>query len=120
MANKMTKVAKFNAIAEIVGSDATFEDGTSIAEFLAHEVEMTERRNHRKSTSPSKKSIENAEIAQRIREFLAENDKATASEIAKALDLSSPQKVSGVVKYADGIYTTKDGRKTVYTLSEEE
>lgn len=115
---KMTKVAKFNAIMDMVGADATFEDGTTVAEFLNHEIEITNKRNARKSSKPSAKETANAEIAEKMVELLKENEKMTASEIAKALDLSSPQKVVGVVRnYAkDTITTEKDKRVTYYTL----
>lgn len=115
---KMTKVAKFNAIAEMVSADATFEDGTSVVEFLAHEAELTDKRNKRKTTKVSAKSVENAEIAEKIVSLLEENEKMTATEIAKALDLSSPQKVVGVVKnYATETVTTeKEKGKTCYIL----
>jgi hypothetical protein len=120
---KLTKVAKFNAIAEMVGADATFEDGSSIVEFLAHEVEMTEKRNKRKSSSPSKKSIANKEIAKKIREAILESDaqKLTATEVANTVGLSSPQKVVGVIKANPdaGIGTISEKRKTYYVATEE-
>lgn len=117
MANiKMNKVAKFNALADMIAEDATFEDGTNVREFLAHEAEVTVKRNAHKSSKPSKKQIENAEVLEHIKSLLAENERMTASEIAKALDLSSPQKVVGIVRTADGISTVKDKRVTYYTL----
>lgn len=118
MADKMTKVAKFNAIAEMVAEDAVFENGENIREFLAHEVELTEKRNSRKSSKPTKKQTENAETLEKIKTLLAENGKMTATEIAKALDLNSPQKVVGIVRTADGIDKVSEKRVTYYTVAD--
>ena len=118
MANiKMNKVAKFNALADMIAEDAIFEDGTNVREFLAHEAEVTAKRNAHKSSKPTKKQTENAEVLEQIKSLLAENKRMTASEIAKALDLSSPQKVVGIVRTCThGIGTVKDKRVTYYTL----
>lgn len=114
---KMNKVEKFNALVGMIAEGATFKDGTDIREFLAHEAEVTAKRNAHKSSKPSKKQAENAETLEKIKSLLAENERMTASEIAKALDLSSPQKVVGIVRTADGVDTVKDKRVTYYTLS---
>lgn len=117
---KMTKVAKFNALVDMIAEDTTFEDGTNVREFLAHEADVTAKRNAHKSSKPSKKQIENTEVLEQIKSLLTENERMTASEIAKALDLSSPQKVVGIVRTAEGITTVKEKRVTYYTLSAEE
>lgn len=126
---KMNKVAKFNALANMIAEDATFEDGSDVREFLTHEAEVTAKRNAHKSSKPTKKQIENAEVLEQIKSLLVENKRMTASEIAKALDLSSPQKVTGIVRTADistvkdkrvtycnGISIVRDKRVTYYTL----
>lgn len=117
---KMTKVAKFNAIADLIPADTVFPDGSSVAEFLAHEAEITTKRNSRKSSKPSKKQAENATIADQMRELLADNERMTATEIAKALGLPSPQKVVGIVRTTTGIARVSDKRVTYYTLEEAE
>lgn len=114
---RLNKVAKFNALVDMVAEDAVFEDGTNVREFLTHEAEVTAKRNAHKSSKPTKKQTENAEVLEQIKSLLAENERMTASEIAKALNLSSPQKVVGIVRTADGVYTVKDKRVTYYTLS---
>ena len=114
---KMNQVAKFNALADMIAEDATFEDGSDVREFLTHEAEVTAKRNAHKSSKPTKKQTENAEVLEQIKSLLAENKRMTASEIAKALDLSSPQKVVGIVRTCThGIGTVKDKRVTYYTL----
>lgn len=114
----MTKVEKFNAIANMVAEDATFEDGTTVVEFLAHEAEMTAKRNSRKSGKPSKKQVENAETLEKIKGLLAENERMTATEIAKTLELSSPQKVVGIIRNGEGVTTVSEKRVTYYILAE--
>lgn len=116
----MTKVAKFNALAEMIGADAVFEDGTKVADFLAHEVEMTNKRNARKSMSPTKTQKENEEIKTKILDTLTDtSDGMTASEVAKTLDLNSPQKATALLKQLidEGKVTKgKVGKATVFTL----
>ena len=117
----MTKVAKFNALAEMVGTDAVFEDGTKVSDFLAHEVEMTNKRNARKSVSPTKAQKENAEIKTKILDTLADaSDGMTASEVAKALGLNSPQKATALLKQLidEGKVTRgKVGKATMFTVA---
>lgn len=117
---RMNKVAKFNALVDMIAEGTVFEDGSDVREFLTHEAEVTAKRNSHKSSKPGKKQIENAEIAEKIKGVLAENGRMTATEIRDALGLSSTQKVSGVIKTSEGITATKDKRVTYYTLTTEE
>lgn len=116
----MTKVEKFNALVNMVAEGAAFEDGQTVAEFLAHEANITAKRNARKSNKPTKKQAENAETVEKIKALLAENGRMTATEIAKALDLSSPQKVVGIIRVAEGIDKVSDKRVTYFTLVDAE
>lgn len=118
MANVMTKVQKFDAIAKAL--DGVELEGFDVQEFLAHEIEQTNKRNARKSTSPSKTQKENSAIKARILEVLADSEGMTASEVAKALDLSSPQKASALLhQLIDGkqVEEGKRGKSKVFILS---
>lgn len=114
----MTKVAKFNAIAEMVGADAVFEDGSNISEFLAHEVEMTNKRNSRKSGKPSKAQIANDELFANIVAFVTDNGgDVLAKDVASHFEVTS-QKISGVVRTHNGL-TKVDSKDGVhYTISD--
>lgn len=120
MTNTMTKVEKINAIAKAI-EGMTF-DGFDAQEFLAHEVEMTEKRNKRKSTAPSRTQKENDKIKVRIIEYLKTVESATASTVAKALDLSSPQKASALLNQlckAHEIDKDKEGKNTVFLITDD-
>ena len=118
----MTKIEKLNAIVTAV-ADTKFADGTPMADFLNHEIEMVAKKNTRKSTTPTRKSKENEVIKARILAYLVDNaDGATATEIAKGLDLSSPQKASALLKQlgpngTNEVARKKIGKSTVFTLA---
>lgn len=117
----MTKIEKFNAIVTAV-ADTKFADGTPMADFLNHEIEMVAKKNA-KSTTPKRKSEENEVIKARILAYLVDNaDGATATEIAKGLDLSSPQKASALLQQlgpngTNEVARKKIGKSTVFTLA---
>lgn len=115
---KMNKVAKFNALANMIAEDATFEDGMNVREFLAHEAEVTAKRNAHKSSKPSKKQIENAELVERIKSILADSENGmTTTEISKALGGEyTPQKISALLHRADGINITKEKKVTYFSV----
>lgn len=96
MANVMTKVQKFDAIAKALES-VTLE-GFDVQEFLANEIAQTNKRNARKSTAPSKTQKENVEIKNQILDILAgSTDGMTATEVANSLGLKSSQKATALL-----------------------
>lgn len=115
---KMNKVAKFNALANMIAEDATFEDGSDVREFLTHEAEVTAKRNAHKSSKPTKKQIENAELVERIKSILADSENGmTTTEISKALGGEyTPQKISALLHRADGINITKEKKVTYFSV----
>jgi len=115
---KMNKVAKFNALADMIAEDATFEDGSDVREFLTHEAEVTAKRNAHKSSKPTKKQIENAELVERIKSILADSENGmTTTEISKALGGEyTPQKISALLHRADGINITKEKKVTYFSV----
>ena len=115
---KMNKVAKFNALADMIAEDATFEDGSDVREFLTHEAEVTAKRNAHKPSKPTKKQIENAELVERIKSILADSENGmTTTEISKALGGEyTPQKISALLHRADGINITKEKKVTYFSV----
>lgn len=115
---KMNKVAKFNALVDMIAEGATFEDGSDVREFLTHEAEVTAKRNAHKSSKPTKKQIENAELVERIKSILADSENGmTTTEISKALGGEyTPQKISALLHRADGINITKEKKVTYFSV----
>lgn len=120
MAN-MTKVAKFNAIAKALEDNGIILDGFDAQEFISNEIAQVEKRNARKSNSPTKTQKENNAIKAQIVDTLGgSNDGMTATEVAKALDLNSPQKASALLKQlidAKQVTKAKVGKTMVFTLA---
>lgn len=120
----ITKVEKFNAIINAIDG-MTFE-GFDAKEFLEKEIEATKKKNARKSSTPSKSQRANAETKEKILALLADHaDGMTATEVAKALDLSSPQKASALLRQlgdvtlggSGDVKKEKVGKSTVFTLA---
>ena len=97
----MTQREFFTAI---VNSEVSDE----LKAFATEAIEKLDARNAKRSSKPSKKSLENAPIKNSIAEFLADGSHL-ASEIAKGLDLSV-SKVSALCRQmvGDGVLTVED------------
>lgn len=113
----MTKVQKFAAIAKAL--EGVTLDGFDAQAFLASEIALVNKRNARKSGTPTKTQKENETVKANILSILEESeDGMTATEVGKALDLST-QKVSALMKQliADGnVEKTKVGKSTLFSL----
>ena len=91
--------------------------------FATDAIAKLDARNAKRSSKPSKKSLENEPIKVSIREFLADGSHL-ASEIAKGLDLSV-SKVSALCRQmvGDGVLTVEDvkvkgkGTQKCYSLA---
>ena len=99
--NKMTYRDFYNAV-------LTSTDNDELKAFATEAIAKLDARNAKRSSKPSKKSLENAPIKDSIAEFLADGSHL-ASEIAKGLDLSV-SKVSALCRQmvGDGILTVED------------
>lgn len=95
---KMTKVEMFKAI------KAVLTDPEQIA-FLDHQIEMTEKKNASKSTKPTARQTENADLGKDILSAMESGKSLTITEIMKVtpsiaalpLDVCSPQRVTAIV-----------------------
>ena len=91
--------------------------------FATDAIAKLDARNAKRSSKPSKKSLENEPIKVSIREFIADGSHL-ASEIAKGLDLSV-SKVSALCRQmvGDGVLTVEDvkvkgkGTQKCYSLA---
>ena len=77
----MTKVEMFKAI------EARVSDNEEMVNFIEHEIELTEKRNHRKSKGMTKTQKENIEIKDAIMVDLSDGE-FTATEVAKMQNIS--------------------------------
>ena len=86
----------------------TSTDNDELKAFATEAIAKLDARNAKRSSKPSKKSLENAPIKDSIAEFLADGSHL-ASEIAKGLDLSV-SKVSALCHQmvGDGVLTVED------------
>lgn len=92
----LTKIEKFNAIAQAV---ANVEFEFDAQEFLAKEIAKIEKANSRKSSAPTKAQRENAVLREKMfDEIQASTDGLTASELAELMGFASTQKVVGNIR----------------------
>ena len=113
MANKVTKVER------ISNNINTYAISGEDKDFLLHEIELLNKRNAYKSDKPTKKQTENEATKQAIYEAMEVDKPYTATDIATALGLSSPQKASALLKQmvaAGVVVKTEDKRRAYFTL----
>ena len=115
----MTKVQKFTAIAKAL--EGVTLDGFDAQAFLASEIALVNKRNARKSSTPTKTQKENEAVKANILSTLeGAEDGMTATEVGKVLGLT-PQKVSALMKQLsaeDKVEETKGGESTLLSLVE--
>lgn len=94
MAKKVTKTEMFNRIkAQLTNAD-------EIA-FIDHEIELVTKKNANKSSKPTKRQTENADIKTAIYDGMVEGERYTVGELIKAvpaLEGYSNQKVSALLR----------------------
>ena len=91
---RITGVTKRDVLAKVVGmADAFTADEIAVAERMIAQLDKKYAGNGK----PTKRQAENADIKVKITEFLDANDKATATEIGNAVDVSC-QRASALLK----------------------
>lgn len=86
----MTKREMLNKIMTVCANDA------EIVGFCGHELELLDKKKNYKSNKPSKAQVANAELAEKIAEFIAENGAVTCGQVEEAFDISN-QKASAIL-----------------------
>ena len=86
----MTKREMLNKIMAVCANDA------EIVRFCGHELELLDKRKGYKSNKPSKAQIANAELAEKIAEYIAENGAVTCGQVEEAFNISN-QKASAIL-----------------------
>jgi len=72
-----------------------------LANFAVTELEKLDARNAKRASKPSKRSLANAPLIEKIKGLLT-SEPMLASEVANALEIS-PQKASALLKQIEGI-----------------
>ena len=118
---EFTKMMALETLAKI---DAVKAD-ERLANFVAHEIELLEKKKSYKSSKPSKRQEENEKIlVPAIKAFLATVDKATASQIANGVavdfEVTAPRVTAQLTKLkkAGEVVNTKEKGVSYYSMAE--
>ena len=118
---EFTKMMALETLAKI---DAVKAD-ERLSNFVAHEIELLEKKKSYKSSKPSKRQEENEKIlVPAIKVFLATVDKATASQIANGVavdfEVTAPRVTAQLTKLkkAGEVVNTKEKGVSYYSMAE--
>ena len=118
---EFTKMMALETLAKI---DAVQAD-ERLANFVAHEIELLEKKKSYKSSKPSKRQEENEKVlVPAIKVFLATVDKATASQIANGVavdfEVTAPRVTAQLTKLkkAGEVVNTKEKGVSYYSMAE--
>ena len=118
---EFTKMMALETLAKI---DAVKAD-ERLANFVAHEIELLEKKKSYKSSKPSKRQEENEKVlVPAIKAFLATVDKATASQIANGVavdfEVTAPRVTAQLTKLkkAGKVVNTKEKGVSYYSMAE--
>ena len=118
---EFTKMMALETLAKI---DAVQAD-ERLANFVAHEIELLEKKKSYKSSKPSKRQEENEKVlVPAIKAFLATVDKATASQIANGVavdfEVTAPRVTAQLTKLkkAGEVVNTREKGVSYYSIAE--
>ena len=118
---EFTKMMALETLAKI---DAVKAD-ERLTNFVAHEIELLEKKKSYKSSKPSKRQEENEKIlVPAIKAFLATVDKATASQIANGVavdfEVTAPRVTAQLTKLkkAGEVVNTREKGVSYYSIAE--
>ena len=118
---EFTKMMALETLAKI---DAVKAD-ERLTNFVAHEIELLEKKKSYKSSKPSKRQEENEKVlVPAIKAFLATVDKATASQIANGVavdfEVTAPRVTAQLTKLkkVGEVVNTKEKGVSYYSMAE--
>ena len=118
---EFTKMMALETLAKI---DAVKAD-ERLSNFVAHEIELLEKKKSYKSSKPSKRQEENEKIlVPAIKAFLATVDKATASQIANGVavdfEVTAPRVTAQLTKLkkTGEVVNTREKGVSYYSIAE--
>ena len=86
----MTKRDMLNKIMTICANDS------DIVDFCNHEIDLLDRKKGYKSNKPSKLQQANADLADKVADFIAQNGAVTCAQVEDAFNISN-QKASAIL-----------------------
>ena len=90
----MTKKEKF----EIIANLTEVKDNAELSEFIAHEIELLNKKANSKSSKPTKRQVENEVIKGQIAEILTDEGQTVTEILAQLGDASlTNQRVSALL-----------------------
>ena len=117
-------ITKMMVLQELAKIDAVKED-EMLANFVAHEIELLEKKKSYKANKPSKRQEENEKVlVPAIKAFLATVDKATASQIANGVavdfEVTAPRVTAQLTKLkkAGEVVNTREKGVSYYSIAE--
>lgn len=117
-------ITKMMVLQELAKIDAVKED-EMLANFVAHEIELLEKKKSYKSNKPSKRQEENEKVlVPAIKAFLVTVEKATASQIANGVavdfEVTAPRVTAQLTKLkkAGEVVNTKEKGVSYYSMAE--
>ena len=116
MANKMTYVMALDMALEVLPAEFDAEAREKLEACKASYMKRNASKGERK---PSKKQIENEGIKAQIVELLTGHEPMTAGEVATALELSSGQRASALLRQlveAGSVVKTTEKRKSFFSV----
>ena len=118
---EFTKMMALETLAKIEAVQAD----ERLANFVAHEIELLEKKKSYKSSKPSKRQEENEKVlVPAIKVFLATVDKATASQIANGVavdfEVTAPRVTAQLTKLkkAGEVVNTREKGVSYYSIAE--
>ena len=118
---EFTKMMALETLAKI---DAVKAD-ERLSNFVAHEIDLLEKKKSYKSSKPSKRQEENEKVlVPAIKAFLATVEKATASQIANGVavdfEVTAPRVTAQLTKLkkAGEVVNTKEKGVSYYSMAE--
>jgi ribosomal protein S25 len=119
---KMTKKESFNELMNIVTTlDIDENKKDNLLSFIEHEIELLNKKNGHKSEKPTKKQVENAELAEKIYNEMEESVYYQPKVLAETYEISTQKIVPIITKLIkEGLLTKVSLKgKTLYFKGEE-
>ena len=121
MANKVTKMDKFNALLALDEVQAN----SALVDFIKHEMELLANKNAKRSDKPTAAQKENAEIADEVPNVMESGKKYRLSEIKalipKLASASGTQRIAAICRKLEDsgvLVKTVDKRVIYYSLAD--
>ena len=111
---KITNVQLFTSVKDFL---VTNEAPTNLVDFIQSRIEMTERKNAKRSSELTETQKENLELKAQVLEFITNNPQATSKSMTKHFGISSQKLTPILAKLVDDNQVTYTLEKKVRYFS---